>query len=104
MGVERVILCSSRHCIRKPTRLVDNYCIGVSLKCGYCLNSTIDYYDRQHGISQFSYPELYHQFWTEQIIEVKSIQLVEIKDRQLGPYVQYYKLTSKEKRILEGVN
>jgi len=96
-----VILCSSRLCIRKATQLVDNYCIGVSLKCGYCLNSTINYYDGQYGISRLSYPELYQQFWTEQIIEVKSIEMVEIKDRELGPYVQYYKLTSKEKRILE---
>ena len=98
-----MILCSSKYCIRKATRLVDNYCTGIALRCGYCLNSTISYYDRIYGISQLSYPELYAQFWKEQIIEVESVEMVEINDRNLGAYVQYYKLTSKEKRILEGV-
>ena len=98
-----MILCSTKFCTRKPTRLVDNYCAGVDLKCGFCANSTIDYYDRVYGISQFSYPELYTQFWNEQIIEVKSIEEVEIKDRQQGPYFKFFKLTSKHKKILLGM-
>ena len=98
-----MILCSSRYCIKKPTRLVDNYCDGLSLRCGYCLQSIIGYYDREYGINQLIYPELYQQFWTEQIIEVESIEEVEIEDRQQGAYVQFFKLTLKHKKTLEGI-
>lgn len=96
-----MILCSTNNCTRKPTRLVDNYCSGVSLRCGFCSNATIDYFDRVYGINKFTYPELYEQFWNEQIIEVEFIDQVKIQDRDRGAYIHFFKLTSKQKKQLK---
>lgn len=97
-----MILCSSRHCTRKPTRLVDNYCVGLSIVCGICAKSTINYYDRVYlNLPFLAYPEVHKDFWTNQIYEVKNPKEVQIKDREQGPYFVYYKLTSKDKKILK---
>ncbi len=99
-----MILCQSRYCSSKPSRLVDNYCIGISLRCGRCANSTIMYYDRQYNNSPKEiYPEFDADFWENQIITVQNILDVEILDRQQGPYFKQYILSSKHKKILQGL-
>ena len=100
-GGIRLILCFTNNCTRKPTRLVDNYCSGVSLRCGFCCNSIIDYYDRVYGINQFIYPELYEQFLNEQIIEVECVNDVQIQDRNQGAYIHFFKLTLKQKKQIK---
>jgi hypothetical protein len=98
------VLCSSPHCIRSPTYLVDNYCIGISLRCGYCKQSTISYYDTNYCLlPELIYPQLVSDFWNNQIKQVHSISEVFITDREQGPYYQYFKLTAAHKKTIQGL-